>query len=364
MSPSRKILLSPGPATTTETVKRALVVSDICPREEEFGRVVAKVRSDLLAIAGASPEHHTAVLVAGPGTAAVEAVIGSLVPRAGRILILENGAYGARATAIARVLGVDFHAWRMPWTEPPSASDFAAQVRGSSGPFSHALWVHHETTTGMLNPLREFGEICRRNNIVSIVDAMSSFAGVPLQLGLEPIDVLISSSGKCLQGMAGIGIVLASKAAMAASAGIARSVALNLHEHERSLLGGEFPFTPPVQVVYALAQATAETLAETVAGRAARYRANYEVSHAGMTSLGFEAVLRNSLHSGLVTAYHAPERHGFTFKSLHDGLYSRGFTLYPGKIPGADSFRVANIGDLRPDDLRAFVAAVAEVIHG
>lgn len=362
MSVARKILLNPGPGTTTDGVKRALVVPDICPREAEFAAVVARVRRDLLAVAEADPATHTAVLIAGPGTAAMEAAIGSLVPAGGKLLVLDNGAYGERAGQIATALGVPAHIWRVPWTERPASADFAAQLAGANGPFTHAFWVHHETTTGLMNHLGEYGAACRAGGVVSIVDAMSSFAGVPLALRDEPVDFILSSANKCLQGMPGLGFVIGPRALVLASAAVGRTYALNLARHERSLAAGQFPFTPPVQVVYALAQALAETRAETVAGRAARYRACYAVMLAGMTALGFEPLLPPPLHSGLLTAFRTPAWPGFTFERLHDFLYARDITLYPGKLPGTDTFRVANLGALTPDDLRRFVAAVKEFL--
>ena len=358
MSTPRKILLNPGPATTTETVKQALVVPDICPREQEFGDLVARVRRDLLAVADADPAVQTAVLICGPGTAAVESAIGSLVPAKGKLLILDNGAYGERAGQIAAILGVPAHVWRTAWTERPSPEAFAEQLDGPAGPFTHAFWVHHETTTGLMNPLDEYGALCRERGVVSIVDAMSSFAGVAIQARTVPVDFLLSSANKCLQGMAGISFVIGSRALIEASAATARSYALGLARHERSLAAGQFPFTPPVQVVYALARALEETLAETVPVRAARYRACHEIMLAGLEALGFEALLPRAVHSGLLTAFKTPAWPGFTFDRLHDYLYSRDITLYPGKLPGTDTFRVANIGALTPDDLRRFVVEV------
>lgn len=358
MSTPRKILLNPGPATTTETVKRALVVPDICPREQEFADLAARVRRDLLAVADADPATQTAVLVCGPGTGAVEAAIGSLVPAMGKLLILDNGAYGERAGQIAATLGVPASVWRAAWTERPSPEAFAARLDGPDGPFTHAFWVHHETTTGLLNPLAEYGELCRARGVVSIVDAMSSFAGLPISARSAQVDFLLSSANKCLQGMAGISFVVGSRALIEGCAKTQRSFALGLARHEKSLASGQFPFTPPVQVVYALARALEETLAETVAARAARYRKCYEVMLAGMEKLGFEALLPRAVHSGLLTAFKTPAWPGFSFDALHDFLYARGITLYPGKLPGTDTFRVANIGALTPDDLRQFVAEV------
>ncbi len=354
--PPRKRLLNPGPGTTSDAVKRALLAPDICPREAEFGRVLAQVRRDLLAVAGCETATHTAVLVGGPGTAGVEAALGSLVPAGGRVLIVENGAYGERAAAIARVLGISARVWRCDWLRRPDAAAFAAELE--AGGCTHACWVHHETTTGLLNPLEEFGEVCRRRGVVSIVDAMSSFAGLDLAWGRLPVDAWVSSANKCLQGMPGLSFVIVRRDVLAAAASVARSVALDLHGHERSQGSGQFPFTPPVQVVYALAEALRETQAETVPGRAARYRACYETMLAGMEALGFRALLPRALHSGLLTTFATPDWRGFTFDGLHDHLYARGITLYPGKLAGCDTFRVANIGALTPADLHVFLAEV------
>jgi 2-aminoethylphosphonate aminotransferase len=364
MFPPRKILLNPGPATTSDTVKQALVVSDICPREADFGAVVSAVRRDLLAVAEADAAEHTAILLSGPGTAVVEATLGSIVPPHGRVLILDNGAYGARAGEIAAALGLQAHVWHVPWTSCPDPADLAAQLDSSAGPFTHAFWVHHETTTGLLNPLRAYGEVCRARGVTTIVDGMSSFAGMPLALRDEPVDLFLSSANKCLQGMPGVSFALVRRTALAASAGVCRSVALDLHRHERSLAaGGQFPFTPPVPVVYALAQALRETLIETVAVRAARYRACYETMLAGMETLGFEPLLPRALHSGLLTAFRTPAWPRFSFEALHDHLYARDITLYPGKLPGTATFRVANIGALVPADLAAFVAETGRFLN-
>lgn len=363
MTLPHKILLNPGPCTTTDAVKHALMVPDICPREAEFGAIVTGVRDKLLIVAGADAATHTAILVAGPGTAAVESALGSLVPREGRVLILANGAYGQRAAEICAALGVPARVWQVPWTERPSPADFAAQLDAPDGRFSHAFWVHHETTTGLLNHLEEFGAACRERGVVSIVDAMSSFAGVPLVLGNMPVDFLLSSANKCLQGMPGVAFVLARRAPLAAAAAekICRSVALDLHRHlQAEDAGGQFPFTPPVQVLYALDRALDETLAEGVPGRAARYAACHATMLAGMTALGFEPLLAPALRSGLLTAFRTPAWPGYSFDGFHDFLFARGITLYPGKLPGADTFRVATIGALTPADIEIFLANTRE----
>jgi 2-aminoethylphosphonate aminotransferase len=358
---ARRILLNPGPATTTESVKQALIVPDICPREREFGDVVAQVRRDLLHVAGADEATDTAVLFSGPGTAAMEASLGSLVPPDGRVLIIDNGAYGERAGQIAKAIGVPASVWRLAWTAQPTVTELEHRLDAET--FTHALWVHHETTTGMLNPFTSFGAACRARGVTSIVDTMSSFAGVPMTLRDEPIDFILSSANKCLQGMPGISFVIGPRATILASEAWARGYSLDLARAERGLSSGQFPFTPPVQVVYALAAALAETIEETVPVRAARYTKCHEHMLTGLTALGFEPLLPPAIRSNLLTAFKTPDWPGFNFDGLHDYLYARGITLYPGKIPGTDTFRVATIGALQPHDLDEVVATVTDFVH-
>ncbi len=354
---ARPILLTPGPLTTSLAVKRAAAAPDVCPRERDFGAVVQQVQADLLAVAAASAETHAAILIGGPGTAAVEAALGSIVPDGGRLLVLNNGAYGERARRMAQALRIPVEAWQLPWTEVPDVAAWRAKL--AEGGFTHAFWVHHETTTGLLNPLVEFGAACREAGVVSIVDAMSSFAGVEVAWGREPIDVLISSANKCLQGLPGVGFVIARRAVLADSREVRRSVALDLHAHQAAQEStGEFPFTVPVPAVRALAVALTETRRETVAGRAARYAKNYDLLIGGLQARGFEPLLPEALHSKLLTALREPDWPEYRFASLHDDLLAAGITIYPGKVPGLASFRVGHIGDLHAGDQAAVLAAV------
>jgi 2-aminoethylphosphonate-pyruvate transaminase len=353
----RKILLNPGPVTTADAIKAALLVPDICPREQDFGAVIAAVRRKLLMVADADPNSHSAVLIGGPGTAAMESAIGSLVPANGRLMIIDNGAYGQRAAEIAAALAIPFDVWHLPWTERPPLDQLRARL-DRSGPFTHLFWVHHETTTGLLNPLRSICRLCAERGIVSIVDAMSSLGGLPLSLRNDGIDFVISSANKCLEGMPGISFVIGPTALIADSVSIGRTYALNLWRHwSAQEKTAQFPFTPPVQVLYVLDQALDHALIETIAARAARYHACYRVMLDGMISLGFEPLLPRELHSGLLTAFRLPSWTGFSFIDFHDFLYARGITLYPGKLPGVETFRVANIGALSADDLQTFVDA-------
>jgi 2-aminoethylphosphonate aminotransferase len=364
MAAPRKILLNPGPCTTTERVKQALVMSDLCPREKECGELTGRVRAALVEVAHATAT-HTAVLIPGSGTAAVEAVLASCVGPSDRLLIVDNGAYGRRAEQIARAHGLAHRVLRLAWGEYPEAARVAALLDEAPG-CTHCFLVHHETTTGMLNPLAAVAELCRTRGVSLMVDAMSSLGGVPFDVRATPADYVISSANKCLQGMPGLAFVIADRAALGRSAEVPRrGVYLDLHaqwraqEHEQ-----QFLFTPPVQVLHALAVALDEYFAEGAAARHARYAACHERLVTGMEALGFRPLVPVPWRSGLLTAFHEPDEAAWSFDALHDWLFARGITIYPGKIAATRTFRLATIGDLTPADIdgvlvhvRAFCAA-------
>jgi 2-aminoethylphosphonate aminotransferase len=366
MTAPRKILLNPGPCTTTERVKDALVMSDLCPREKDFGDLLATVRSGLLAVAHAG-DTHEAVVIAGSGTAAVESVLSSCVGPTDRVLIIDNGAYGRRAEQIAQAYGLAHRTLKLGWGEFPEPARIAAMLAEAPA-CTHCFLVHHETTTGMLNPLAEVSAICRDRGVSLIVDAMSSLGGVPLDVRATPMDYVISSANKCLQGMPGLAFVLVEKTALVRTAALPRrGVYLDLHaqwraqENER-----QFLFTPPVQVLNALAVALAEYFAEGAAARHARYAACLERLVAGMERLGFVPLVPPPWRSGLLTAFYEPTAPAWSFDGLHDWLYARGITIYPGKIAATRTFRLATIGDLTPADIDVVIADVREfcMAHG
>ncbi len=360
MTVPRKILLNPGPCTTTERVKAALVMSDLCPREKEFGALLARVRRDLVRVAHAEAT-HTAVLIGGSGTAAVEAVLASCVGPADRVLIVDNGAYGRRAAQIAQVHGLAHRTLALGWAEYPALERIAAALAETPG-CTHCFLVHHETTTGMLNPLAEVAALCRARGISLIVDAMSSLGGVPLDVRATPADYVISSANKCLQGMPGLAFVIADRTALARTAAVPRRcVYLDLHGQARAQDEEEqFWFTPPVQVLNALAVALEEYFAEGERARFARYAACHGRLVAGLEALGFVPLVPPPWRSGLLTALHEPTDPAWSFDALHDWLYARGVTIYPGKIAATRTFRVATIGDLQPADIDTVLEHVRE----
>jgi 2-aminoethylphosphonate aminotransferase len=353
----RNILLNPGPATTTDTVKQALVVPDICPREQEFGDLLRAVRRKLVKVVNGAGS-YTAVLFGASGTGAVEAVLSSVVGPEDRILIHSNGAYGRRMIDIAKVFLADDQVVvvEQPFGTYPDLARLA-EVIDRTPRLTHLALVHHETTTGMLNPADRLVEFTRRRGVRLILDAMSSYAGIPIDLERTPYDFVISSANKCLQGMPGISFVIADRQRLASSAGYPpRNYYFNLwRQHQCLERCGEMQFTPPVQVCYALDRALDEYFEETGARRHLRYTASWQALVAGLRELHLELLLPLEQHSRILTAVLEPRHANYSFKAMHDHLYARGFTIYPGKIPGVNSFRLANLGAIDTTDIEAFL---------
>ena len=350
----RNILLNPGPATTTDGVKQALMVPDICPREQEFGDLTQSVLKKIVKVVNGKSTHD-AVIFAGSGTAGVEAALSSVVALEDKILILDNGAYGKRAETIIQAYGIPHRTYRIGWGEYPDVKGIESILQ-QDRELTHFAFVHHETTTGMLNPLRELVELCQKYDVDSIVDAMSSYAGLPIDLQEQPIDYLISSSNKCIQGMAGTSFVIANKKKLTKTANIPpRNLYLNLWgNHSYIEKTGQFQFTPPVQIVYALNTALDEFFVETQAGRTARYFKSYETLLNGLGKVGLELLLPESQNSKLLTAIVEPQSPDYDFMEMHDYFYENDITIYPGKGAKKDTFRIANIGAIDYRDMQIF----------
>jgi len=361
----RKILLNPGPATTTDSVKAALVVPDICPREADFVQVLHEVREELVRVAGGAPDTHTCILLGGSGTAAMDAVLQSVVPDRGAVVIINNGAYGQRFVEIARCYRLPYYELPYPWGEWPDLAQLRRTL-AEHPEISHLAVVHHETSTGLLNPLPEIAALAQEYGVSLIVDAISSLGGVPLQVLDPPIDYLLSTSNKCLQGMAGLSWVICRRQAVEQTGQIpARAFYLNLYRQYRHFeANGQMQFTPPVQVVYALAQAIREYWAEGPQTRWQRYRRNWQTLTAGLQELGFRTLLPEERQSPLLTTVLEPADPAYDFSRLHDSLYAQGFTIYPGKLQSGGTFRLANIGAVDDNDMRAFLSALQEVLLG
>ncbi len=357
MIPTRNILLTPGPATTSQRVKQAQVVSDICPREIEFGRLQERVGQRLVEVVHGEGTHR-AVLFAGSGTCAVEACISTLVPASGKILVVVNGAYGLRISEMCRIhlRPEQVLIYETAYNELPNLEDIARLLSGDRA-ITHLVMVHHETTTGILNPMEKLSELTSKFGVKFIVDAMSSYAGIPIDLRNTSIDVLISSSNKCVQGIPGISFVICLDEILIRPADHQpRSLYLDLYAQHQGFRGSlQMRFTPPVQVLYALNTALDEFFEESQAARYARYCYCWEILVSGMRELGFRMAVPDLPQSKLLTTFLIPAHPNFSFNAMHDALLAQGFTIYPGKVEQIECFRIGNIGQIEPKDIEAFL---------
>jgi 2-aminoethylphosphonate-pyruvate transaminase len=356
----RNILLNPGPATTTATVKAGLIVPDICPRESEFGDLLGMVKEKTLRVVNAG-SNYEAILLGGSGTAAVESCLSSCTNEKA-ILILENGAYGDRMKKICDALKIKSHTIKSAWGDALNLDAVEAHLKTNAKDYSVIAFIHHETTVGILNDLSKINQLAKKYQLRTLVDAMSSYAGIEIDLAVDDLDYLVSSSNKCIQGMAGLGMCIVKKETLNEIKNYPkRSFYLDLTQNflaqEKT---NQFAFTPPVQILYSLNVAFDEFFIEGgVKARAKRYSDLYELMLKGMTELGFETLVDKNLHSKILTAFKEPKIVNFSFEKMHDYLYQKGITIYPGKSAKENSFRISNIGELNTDDILEFLQGVA-----
>ena len=355
------ILLNPGPANTSPRVRRALVTPDLCHREPEFFAVMRECRERLVRLAGCA-DTFAAVLLTGSGTAAVEATVCSVVPPDRSLLVVSNGVYGDRLVRIARAHGIltQVLTYDVTTAVPPSDVETALAAHPE---VSHVGLVHHETTTGLLNPVQEVVRVAARAGRRVLVDAMSSLFGEPLDVTAEGIDVVAASANKCLQGIPGISFVLGRRTALETLRGRPpRSVALDLYSHYAAQEQDNTPFTPAVQVLHAMREALLELEQEGVAARIARYASNARVLRRGMTALGFEVLVPEGTRSNILTTFRLLP--GLAYDPLHDAMKRRGYIIYAGQGEiRTYAFRVANMGTLTPEDMEGVVAAFASALE-
>jgi 2-aminoethylphosphonate-pyruvate transaminase len=349
-------LFTPGPLTTAPEVRGAMS-RDYASREADFLALTAEVRTRLLGVCGAT-DAWAAIPLQGSGTFAVEAALGSLIPRTGRLLVLVNGAYGRRIVQIARVIGLNVESLEVDETAPVPVG--ALVERLASRP-THVAVVHCETTTGLENPLQEIAAACRDAGAGLIVDAMSSFGALPLDIVALGAMAVIASSNKCLEGVPGVSFVITRRDAL--QAGRSHSVVLDLHAQLAELdRSGEWRFTPPTHVVAALAVALRRLEAEGREARCARYRQNLRTLVDGMRARGFRTVLDDAVQAPVIATFYSSGPSGYSSAGLHAGLLARGFTIYPGKLTVADTFRIGVIGALGPVDVNELLRAIDEVL--
>jgi 2-aminoethylphosphonate-pyruvate transaminase len=359
----KKLLFTPGPLTTSESVKRAMM-RDLGSRDAEFVELVRRIRRRLLELGNVADAGYEAVLMQGSATFAVESVISSALPRHAKLLVLVNGAYGRRMVEIARTLGVAVEALTFPEACPVDDDAEVRQALLRDSAITHAGIVHCETSTGILNPVHEIGGVVKDLGRVLIVDAMSSFGGIPIDLAASRIDFLVASANKCLQGVPGFGFVLARRDLLMAAEGCARSLSLDLVAQLKGFeRDGQFRFTPPTHTLLALWQALLELDQEGgVTARAARYAANRQVLMDGMSALGFAAYLAPEHQSNIITSFRVPVHPNFHFEEFYERLSQQGFVIYPGKVSDADCFRIGTIGHLFEDDIRSLLCAIRRTL--
>lgn len=355
-------LLTPGPLTTSAPVKQAML-RDWGSWDADFRAITAEIRARLLAIAGAARPDWDCVPLQGSGSYCVEAMLGSLVPRDGKVLVLANGAYGQRAAQTLACMGRAHAVIDKGDYLPPRGPEVAAALAADPA-ITHVLAIHCETSSGILNPLAEIAAAVAQAGRALLIDSMSAFGAVPLDVRDLPCTAFVSSANKCIEGVPGFGFVIARTAVLQAARGNSQSLSLDVHAQwdymERS---GQWRFTPPTHVVAAFLQALKEHDAEGgVAARGARYAANRDALVAGMRGLGFETLLADAWLSPIITTFFCPADSAFEFARFYAAMKARGFILYPGKLTVADSFRIGHIGRLDAHVMRDVVAAAAAVL--
>jgi 2-aminoethylphosphonate-pyruvate transaminase len=357
------ILLTPGPLSTTKTVKQTML-RDWCTWDDDYNQIVEQIRQKLLQLALASDE-YTTVLMQGSGTFCVESVITTAVPKNGKLLVLANGAYGLRIAKIAECIGIKHKIIDFGEVNPLSL-DQIEKVLNQDLEITHVAVVHCETTTGMLNPVEEIGYIVKKYRKEYIIDAMSSFGGIPLNTAGIGANYVISSANKCIQGVPGFGFVIALRKSIEKTKGQARSLSLDLYDQWETMEQhqGKWRFTSPTHTVRAFFQALSELEQEGgIEKRAARYCENHKILVRGMTSLGFQPLLPEKYRSSIITSFLSPQHPDYNFNIFYQMLKKQGFVIYPGKVTLNNTFRIGNIGEVYPQDMHRLIRAVESAMY-
>lgn len=355
------LLLTPGPLTTTDTVKLAMM-KDWCTWDDDYNTIVQDVRKKLVKLATRAVNQYSAVLMQGSGTFSVESVIGTVLPQDGKLLVVANGVYGQRIVKISKKLGINTVVLASGEVEALDLNKLTNHLENDPD-ITHVAIVHCETTTGMLNPIDKVSEIVKRYNKIYIVDAMSSFGGIEMDIADLQIDYLISSANKCIEGVPGFGFAIVKIAEFEKCKENARSVSLDLYDQWKTMeeQNGKWRFTSPTHVVRAFAQALIELDAEGgIRHRAARYKNNQKTLSEGMRNLDFMPILPDYLQSPIITSFYYPDTENFKFTTFYSKLKEKGFVIYPGKVSDLNTFRIGNIGDVHQHHIEALLIAVEE----
>lgn len=361
MAPADPWLLTPGPLTTSASVKEAML-HDWGSRDAAFISINRAVRDRLVALAGGEGT-HVCVPLQGSGTFAVEAMIGTLVSPTGKLLILVNGAYGKRMARICDYYRRAYATVEEPEDKPVDPAKVAAALAGDPA-ITHVAVVHCETTSGVLNPVAEIAAAVAKAGRSLLVDAMSAFGALPLDARQVPFDAIAASSNKCLEGVPGMGFVIVRRSVLEGCAGNAPSLSLDLHDQFVAMeKTAQWRFTPPIHVIVAFHQALKEHEDEGgVAGRGRRYAENCRILVEGMRSMGFETLLPDHLQAPIIVTFHMPADPKFAFQTFYDRLRDKGYVIYPGKLTVADSFRIGCIGRLGAAEMKGALAAIRSTL--
>lgn len=364
MKIKRNILLNPGPATTTDTVKMAQVVPDICPREQEFAAMMRKMRADLVRIVHGDYKKYTSVLFCGSGTINIDICLNSLLPEGKKVLIINNGAYSARAVEVCEYYGLPFINLKFPVDELPDL-DKVDQTLKDNPDIALVHTTHNETGTGILNPIREIGALVHHYGAVFTVDTTSTYAMRPIDIEKDNIDFCMASAQKGLMAMTGLSFIVGNKAIIEKSADYPkRSYYCNLYmQYHFFETTGEMHFTPPVQTIYAARQALDEYFAEGEEAKWQRHLSVFEAIHAGLKRLGFQDIIKKELQAGLVVSVKYPDDANWDFYKVHDYCYEHGFTIYPGKVSAQNTFRLCALGAITPEDIADFFVVLEEALR-
>ena len=355
------LLLTPGPLTTSAETKQAML-HDWGSRDQSFIDATQNVRDALVDVSGGG-DAFTAVPVQGSGTFAVEAMVGTFLPKNRKLLIVVNGAYGHRIAKICDYMARRYKVLETPEDTPPDVGAISRTLADDPD-ISHVVVIHCETTSGILNPVEDIAAAVAAENRRLLIDAMSAFGAIPLNLTRISCDAVAASSNKCFEGVPGMGFVLCRKASLEETKGNAHSLSLDLFDQWQAMeANGQWRFTPPTHVVFAFEAALKAHAREGgVDGRFARYSENCSILVEGMKAFGFEPLLSHNLQSPIIVTFKMPSDPKFVFQTFYDRLKDRGYVIYPGKLTVAESFRMGCIGHLDADNMCGALAAVEQTL--
>ena len=359
----RNVLLNPGPATTTDTVKMAQIVPDICPREEEFGDKMYQLGIDLLGTVHADPAKYTTVLFCGSGTVNIDVCLNSLLPEDKKILIVNNGAYSSRAVEVCEYYGMPHINLKSSVYEQPNLNDIK-EVLDENPDIAMVYTTHHETGTGVLNPIREIGQLAHDYDAIFVVDTTSSLAMIPIDMEEDNIDFCMASAQKGIMGMTGLSFIIGNEEEICKSKNYPkRSYYCNLYlQYDYFKKTGQMHFTPPVQTVYAAIQALKEYYDEGEQDKWNRHQRVMARIQEGLKELGFKEAITPEIQSGLVASVLYPKDDSWSFDKVHDYCQERGFTIYPGKISDNETFRLCSLGAIDVEDIDNFLIVLKEAL--